>query len=156
MIAARQELDPCPQLERLDRLIARSEGLDPAALSFAFRPLWQLDAPSQAALALQKAQATQIYAGLKLWPAEMTARLVEAQLVADGTYPNAAAVFEANLSVGATPTLDYDSREPRDLSGQWTRGSASAAASNVVTGSPAKPMEQSAQQPRGSLGCSIC
>ena len=29
MIAARQELDLRPQLERLDRLILRSEGLDP-------------------------------------------------------------------------------------------------------------------------------
>ena len=72
MIAARQELDLRPRLERLDRLIVRSEGLDPGALSFVFRPLWQLDALSQAALALSKAQTTQIYAGLKLWPAEVT------------------------------------------------------------------------------------
>ena len=36
-VAARQEL------ERLDRLILRSEGLDPDALGFTFRPLWQLD-----------------------------------------------------------------------------------------------------------------
>ena len=33
------------------------------------------------------------YAGLKLWPAEVMAKLAEAQLVQDGTYPNAAAVF---------------------------------------------------------------
>ena len=83
MIAARQELDLRPQLERLDRLIAHSEGLDPGALSFAFRPVVAARRRRpQAALALQKAQATQIYAGLKLWPAEVTARLVEAQLVA--------------------------------------------------------------------------
>ena len=86
MVAARQELDLRPQLERLDRLMLRSEGLDPGALTFAFRPLWQLDAASAAAIALQKAQATQIYAGLGLWPAAVTARLVEAQLVQDGTY----------------------------------------------------------------------
>ncbi len=48
MIAARQELDLRPQLERLDRLILASEGLDPGALSFAFRPLWQMDAPPAA------------------------------------------------------------------------------------------------------------
>ena len=132
MIAARQEIDLRPQLEGLDRLIARSEGLDPGTLSFAFRPLWQLDAPSQAALALQKAQATQIYAGLKLWPAEVTARLAEAQLVADGTYPNAAAVFGEGgaVEVATTDTATgagalHCLTEPRDLTdpgkkGQWT------------------------------------
>ena len=43
MIAARQELDLRPQLERLDKLILRSAGVDPAALTFEFRPLWQMD-----------------------------------------------------------------------------------------------------------------
>jgi phage-related protein (TIGR01555 family) len=93
MVAARQELDLRPQLERLDRLICASEGIAAGALSFAFRPLWQLDEASRAALALSRAQTTRVYAGLKLWPAEVVARLAEAQLAADGTYPNAAAVF---------------------------------------------------------------
>ena len=57
MIAARQELDLRPQLERLDRLILYSEGIDPGALTFAFRPLWRLDAPTRA---------TQVCAGLNL------------------------------------------------------------------------------------------
>ena len=83
MISARQEIDMRPQLERLDRLILRSEGIDPAELSFAFRPLWQMDAASQADVALAKAQASQIYAGLNLWPLETTARLVEAQWQVD-------------------------------------------------------------------------
>ena len=129
MIAARQELDLRPQLERLDRLMLRSAGLDPGALTFAFRPLWHLDAASAAAIALQKAQATQIYAGLGLWPATVTARLVEAQLVQDGTYPNAAAVFaegEAAEGVKASPTRDYDPSEPRDLRGRWSRGGTGA------------------------------
>ena len=63
MISARQEIDLRPQLERLDRLILRSAGVDPAALTFEFRPLWQMDAAAKATIALQKAQATQIYAG---------------------------------------------------------------------------------------------
>ena len=112
MIAARQDRVPCrcigmgpeldlrPQLERLDLFMLRSAGLDPGALSFAFRPLWQLDAASAAAIALQKAQATQIYAGLGLWPAAVTARLVEAQLVQDGTYPSAAAVYALGARLG--------------------------------------------------------
>ena len=93
MVSARQESDLRPTLERLDRVIARSEGLDPAALTFDFRPLWQLDAATAATIALQKAQATQIYAGLGLWPTATMARLVESQLAEDGTYPNAAATF---------------------------------------------------------------
>ncbi len=122
MIAARQELDLRPQLERLDRLICWSEDIDEGALTFAFRPLWQLDEPAKAALALSKAQATQIYAGLGLWPTAVTARLVEAQLVQDGTYPNAAAVFaerDAAAPDGIVPTLDYDPAQPRDPAGQW-------------------------------------
>jgi len=131
MISARQEVDLRPQLERLDRLILRSEGIEPAALTFAFRPLWQMDAASQASVALAKAQATQIYAGLGLWPAETTARLVEAQLVEDGTYPGAEGVF-AETGAGATdpggpnggdtsgPVADYFPDQPRNPDGQWT------------------------------------
>ena len=52
-----------------------------------------MDAAAAATVALQKAQATQIYAGLGLWPVATTSRLVEAQVIAKGTYLNAAAVF---------------------------------------------------------------
>ena len=38
MISARQELDLRPQIEGLDRPILRSEGIEPDALTFAFRP----------------------------------------------------------------------------------------------------------------------
>ncbi len=84
MIAARQELDLRPQLERLDRLIARSEGLDPGALSFAFRPLVaaRCAVPGRAG-ALEGAGDADLR-GAGLWPTSVTARLVEAQLVADG------------------------------------------------------------------------
>ena len=135
MISARQEIDLRPQLERLDRLILRSEGIDPAALTFEFRPLWQLDATTKATVALSKAQATQIYAGLELWPADVTARLVGTQLIEDGVYPNAAATFagvggaEANGVKDSSSTTDAlpvpsDSAgyltQPRDPDGRWT------------------------------------
>jgi len=134
MVSARQEIDLKPKLERLDRLIARSEGIDPSSLSFAFRPLWQLDASAKAALALSKAQATAVYAGLGLWPAEVTARLVEAQLIEDGVYPNAAAIFADVERTGAIdaggpnggdasgPVADYFPAQPRDTDGRWTEG----------------------------------
>jgi len=132
MISARQEIDLRPQLERLDRLILRSEGIDPGALSFAFRPLWQLDASAKAALALSKAQATQVYVGLGLWPTEVTTRLVEAQLVEDGVYPNAAAVFAEVERASAThpggpngaapsgEVGDFFPAQPRNPQGRWT------------------------------------
>ena len=129
MIAARQELDLRPALERLDALILRSEGIDPSAVSFTFRPLWQMDAASQANVALVKAQATAVYAGLGLWPADVTARLVEAQLVADATYPNAAAVFGEGgaAAVARRETGDafpvrpgFNPAQPRDPDGRWS------------------------------------
>ncbi len=148
MIAARQELDLRPQLERLDRLICWSEDIDEGALSFAFRPLWQMDDSAKAALALTKAQATQIYAGLGLWPAAVTAKLVEAQIVADGTYPNAAEVFAEQdgevvidaREVGEVPRASGGSwpeeTEPRDWHGRWTTGAEGSA--GVLAGSAAR------------------
>ncbi len=145
MIAARQELDLRPQLERLDRLILASEGIEPGALTFAFRPLWQMDASTAATVALTKAQATQIYAGLGLWPTPVTARLVEAQVIADGTYPNAAAVFgEAGAAAvedartgDAFPAglgLPYYMTEPREANGRWTQGGGSPEAQLGLVG----------------------
>ena len=119
MIAARQALDLRPQLDRLDALILRSAGLDPAALTYRFRPLWQMSAADKAAVALQKAQATQIYAGLGLWDTATTARLVQSQLVEDGVYPGAAEVFGTGE---AAATLDYRPDQPRDPQGRWTEG----------------------------------
>ncbi len=60
MICARQEIDLRPQLERLDRLILRSASVDPSALTFEFRPLWQMDASASATVALQKAEPSQL------------------------------------------------------------------------------------------------
>ncbi len=138
MISSRQEIDLRPQLERLDRLILRSAGVDPAALTFEFRPLWQLDAAEKATVALSKAQATAAYAGLNLWPAEVTAKLVQAQLVEDGIYPNAETIFaEARAAPGGPapsahgamaqgamprPTLDFSPDQPRDPNGRWSGG----------------------------------
>ncbi len=151
MIAARQELDLRPQLERLDRLIFGSEGIDEGALGFAFRPLWQLDEPAKAALASSKAQATQIYAGLGLWPAEVTAKLVEAQLVQDRTYPNATAVFagaEATEDASGTQTvLDVDPAEPRDLRGRWVRAGGGAGMTTGVARAPDRRQAEASPPP---------
>ena len=103
MIAARQELDLRPQLERLDGLLLRSAGVDPLSVSFAFRPLWQLSAAEKAQVSLQKAQTTAVYAGLQLWPAAATAALVRSQLLEDEVYPGAAGVFAAEPAAAPDP-----------------------------------------------------
>ncbi len=121
MIAARQELDLRPQLERIDALVLRSAGVEPGALRFSFRPLWQLSAQEKAQVALAKAQATQVYAGAGLWPAGIVARLAEGQLLEDGTYPTAGAVFGGG-SDDRRLVADFDPAQPRDPQGRWTAG----------------------------------
>ncbi len=141
MIAARQELDLRPQLERLDALVLRAAGVDPASVSFAFRPLWQLSAAEKAGVALQKAQASAVYARLNLWPDATTAALVRSQLLADGVYPGAAAAFTTDAAgPGATTSdqtsplwarsrvADFDPSQPRDPDGRWSGGGARSAA----------------------------
>ena len=147
MIAARQEIDLRPQLERLDRLILRSAGVDLSALTFEFRPLWQMDAAASAAIALQKAQATQIYAGLGLWPASVTAALARSQLVEDGTYPGADIIFAEAPT--ASPNLprqalvadfNFNPAQLRDPGGQWSKeGGASGTADTIANGEPTPP-----------------
>jgi hypothetical protein len=157
MIAARQAIDLRPQLERLDRILLRSAGVDPANVSFDFRPLWQMDAASAAAIALQKAQATQIYAGLNLWPNDVTARLVESQLIEDGVFPGAEAIFGAAKAAGVVAdrggsghaasraaTDVFNPAQLRDPNGRWTAGGGAGAAAVVSAG--ALPEVQTASE----------
>ena len=142
MISARQELDLRPQLERLDAVLLRSAGVDPARVGFEFRPLWQLDAAQKAQVALTKAQTTAVYAGLNLWPAETTAGLVRGQLLEDGTYPGAAGVLgahSANPDLGVHAITDYDPNQSRDPQGRWTAGGGSAVSNTSEGSSGADP-----------------
>ena len=123
MIAARQAIDLRPQLERLDRLLMASASVAPDALSFTFRPLWQMDAATKASTALQKAQATGIYAGLGLWPKAVMAGLVAGQLAEDGIYPDAGAAFAAEEpDEPQQPVRDYSPDQPRDPQGRGSEG----------------------------------
>ncbi len=100
MASARQEIDLRPKLERprpADRPLPgdRPRGVDlrvPSALA---------DGRHEPGRCGAKAQPTQIYAGLGLWPSETTARLVEAQLIEDGTYPGAEGIFAGAGAEGA-------------------------------------------------------
>lgn len=87
MLAARQEVEVRPALHRLDEALCRHAGVPPAAVSFEWRPLWQVTEAEQAAIALQKAQTAQIYAVMGALPPSAMAKAVQAMLQADGTYP---------------------------------------------------------------------
>lgn len=71
---------------------------------------------------------TAVYAGLNLWPVAVTGALVRSQLLEDGTYPGAAAVFEAaeaeppTAMDARTATADFDPDQPRDPQGRWANG----------------------------------
>ena len=81
----------------------------------------------------------------------MTARLVEAQLIQDGTYPSAAAVFaedDPGRATDATRAFDYDPSEPRDPRGRWSRGGPGASA---AAGAPASGGGGTGHNQPGSL-----
>ena len=96
-----------------------------------------MNADAQASIALQKAQATQIYAGLGSWPTEVMARLVAGQLTEDGTYPNAGTSFDINRGErppsacqanSAELIADYEG-QGHDPNGWWSRGRKAGASS---------------------------
>ena len=104
-----------------------------------------------------KAQATQIYAGLGLWPAETTARLVEAQLIEDGTYPGAEGIFaEVEQAGDASPTLDFDPNQPRDPDGRWTASGSTipslAGEVGATAGAGVAPERTASKEPTGLPG----
>ena len=64
------------------------------------------------------------------------ARLVEAQVIADGVYPGAEAVFAEAFAIdpsGAShQTLDFDPDQPRDPDGRWTFGKGSSESAPIT------------------------
>ncbi|MGJ0397423.1 MAG: DUF1073 domain-containing protein [Methylocystis sp.] len=94
MLSSRQEVDLRPQLERLDEILIRSAGVAPDAVSFEFRPLWQMTEAEKAELRLKKAQATAVYATNALLPEPVLQKAVQEQLIEDGVYPNLKQIAE--------------------------------------------------------------
>jgi phage-related protein (TIGR01555 family) len=101
MIASMQANDLAPNLARLDEALIRDAlGDRPDEVHYQWAPLWQPSEAERATVALQKAQATQIYAINDLLPPAVLAKVVPNQLTEDGTYPGieaAMADYEAGL-----------------------------------------------------------
>jgi hypothetical protein len=65
--------------------------------------MWQMTETEKAAIAYQKAQATNIYATLNIMPEEALRAGVQNQLIEDGTYPGLEAAIEGLRSQGVDP-----------------------------------------------------
>lgn len=100
-----QEVDLRPRIERLDEVLVRHAlGTFPAGIDYEWLPLWQMTEAEAAVLALQKAQASQIYATGAFMPPSAMREAVQSQLVQDKTYP------------GLQASLDkYKSEKPEQL-----------------------------------------
>ena len=117
-LSSGQELDLRPALLPLDIALARHAGVAPSAVTYSWAPLWQMSEAETAAIALQKAQAADIYATLGITaPSAMRAAIVS-MLLADGSYPGLAAaiaIAEASSEAAApliTPTQKVEKASP--------------------------------------------
>lgn len=84
-LAARQEVELRPGMERLDACLARDAGV-PAA-DFDWNPLWQMRESEQATIRLQNAQRDQIYATMGLTAPDALREMVVGGLVENDVYP---------------------------------------------------------------------
>lgn len=106
-IAAEQRVDLGPTLRPLDdALIASALGSRPDDVHYTWAPLWQLGSVEKATIALQKAQATQIYAVNDLLAPEVLAKVVPNQLIEDSTYPGLDAA-QADYEKGLLELPEY-------------------------------------------------
>ena len=94
MIQARQETSLRGALERCDRVVFASEGIElPREAFFSFNALWQETPSQRAENALKKAQATKALHGTGLIAEALLAKGVVSQLIEDGVYPGLVATF---------------------------------------------------------------
>lgn len=100
-IAAKQQRELRPALDRLDAVLLPSEGitLDDAAF-FSFVPLWQETPEQKAKNALTKAQATAALVATGLISDDIMVQAVTSQLVEDGVYPGLDAALKDAEAAG--------------------------------------------------------
>ncbi len=114
-LSARQEIELRPALERLDDALVRSAlGSYPSSLSYLFNPLWQLSDAEKAAVGLQKAQTTQIYAQLGIMAPDALRKAAQGQIVEDNLYPGMEAILQDNPGPAAPLNPVAASAKPAD------------------------------------------
>lgn len=102
MIAARQELELRPNLDRLDEIMLRSAlGKRPAEIHYVFAPLKTPDPKEEAEIADKQADTAKKYVDAGLVPLPVMAKVVQNRLVEDAVYPGLeAALKETAATVG--------------------------------------------------------
>lgn len=84
----KQKNDIAPRLGMLDQVLQISAlGKTDPNVHYKWNPLWQLSQSDKAAIAYQKAQATQIYSTIGIINEDALREAVSNQLIEDGTYP---------------------------------------------------------------------
>ncbi len=102
-----------PQLKILDRILwLDAIGSIPKDAYYEWCPMWQMTETEKAAIAYQKAQATNIYATLNIMPEEALRAGVQNQLIEDGTYPGLEAAIEDLRSQGVDPLEPPPEEDP--------------------------------------------
>jgi phage-related protein (TIGR01555 family) len=120
-VAAKQNVDLRPALERLDEILIRHAlGDRPKDVFYEFTPLWQLSESDQADIAKKKAEATKIYVDTGLLPQEAMSKGVQNQLIEDGTYPG----FETALA--EAPEIDFEEQAEQERQAQAALAAASS------------------------------
>lgn len=117
MVAARQEVDLRPALERLDEfLVPTALGSTPADLYWTFAPLKEASEAEKAEIGKKKAETTKIYADTGLVPNVALAKATQNQLVEDGQYPGLeSALAEAEAAGEVASILEEPEEDPSAL-----------------------------------------
>lgn len=139
-VAARQEVELRPALERLDVALVRSAlGRTPRGIYFEWRPLWRLSEANLAEIALKRAQTAQVYAATGLFRPEALQRGVLNRLIETGDLPG------IDVAVGQFPGIGT----PQALAGGAASGGSSTGASPSAGGAgPSRGAEPPDPRPR--------
>jgi phage-related protein (TIGR01555 family) len=114
MVVAMREQAIGRQLAYLDQILwIDAIGSIPKDVYPEWEPLWQLTPGEKATIALQKAQATNIYGTLNIMPEEALRAGVQNQLIEDGTYPGLEAAIEQLRLAGVDPLEPPEQEDPQ-------------------------------------------
>jgi uncharacterized protein len=134
-----QKNELTPRLAMLDEILKRTAfGDDDPNITYSWNPLWQTSDAENAAMAFQKAQATQIYATIGIINEDAFRQGVVNQLIEDGTYPGLSDAIDA---FGAEP------EEPEDTGGYQPPAPGAPATSAPSGTPPSEPGEKPSPNP---------
>lgn len=124
-LAAKQQSDLRPALERLDAVLLPSSGAA-ADASWGFGSLWQMTPEVAATVQKTKAETAKIYADAHLVPIDALSKSVQNGLVEDGVYPGLEEALEEAEAANEVEPIDPEA-DPSAMSGEGEARAAPAA-----------------------------